>query len=88
MFGLHLVATHDRLNLRRAATSEHFARQILHVQLATRCSFKTLDFTGLKAYTAHLECSATPMRIPAFDKFVVEEQKCYAEFEDGFTVTG
>ena len=78
VFGLHLMATQDRLNLPRITTSEHFARRILQIQKATRRNPKAPDFTGLEAYTAHLGGGAAPMRTPTFDKFVMEEQKSAA----------
>ena len=78
VFGLHMMATRDRLNLPRIATSEHFARRILQIQKATRRNPKAPDFTGLEAYTSHLGGGTAPMRTPAFDKFVMEAQKSQA----------
>ena len=75
VFMLFLMTCHDRLNITRFASAEHSARRVLQIQWAVRRNAIQPDFTGLDPCGEHMGAGLlAPLKIPLFDKHVMELQ--------------
>ena len=70
----------DLVDIRTTVMGEHLSRRALQIMRAVRRCPKAPDFSGLEIHTRHWPDSTGAVRAPAWDKFVMENQKVAGQY--------